>query len=231
MSKHKFAVVTPSKKPQNLIPCLRAVRANEPTAPIVVVDDGLGQQGIDQAMFFEPIEIAGGARPFVFARNVNRGIAAAAMKWPGIEGFVLLNDDALLESPNGFDMLARCCCDGVGIIGATTNVTGQPLQHRRPWLSDGRQVPIRVVPSIAFVCVYIPATTIKLVGLLDERFVEYGWEDNDYCRRVTNAGLLVAVHDCCYVDHSRLTSTFRGRSWDAGKIAAGKKIYDEKWNA
>jgi len=87
------------------------------------------------------------------------------------------------------------------------------------------------------VCVLIPRRTIETVGLLDERFGGltangqriYGWDDNDYCRRVRNAGLKIGIHDGCYVDHGSLKSTFRGDPRAAGDISAGRELYLAKW--
>jgi hypothetical protein len=91
-----------------------------------------------------------------------------------------------------------------GVIGAVTNVTGQPLQQPHG-------IGLREVPHIAFVCVLIPRRTIDQVGLLDERYcLDYGVEDLDYCEACRRAGLKVGVFDHCYVDHGRLKSSFRG---------------------
>lgn len=199
-----FTIVIPSKTASNLIPCLHALRACEPTCPIVIIDDGVEQQGLDQATFFEPIAVIPGRKPFVFARNCNLGIRDAMES--GNDGVVLCNDDCLLESPGGFSLLEQCCKDdpGIGLIGATTNLTGQLLQQRR---NGG----LRIVPHIAFVAVFIPRTTIERIGYLDEDFcLDYGCEDRWMCEQCARAQLKVSVHDDCFVDHSRLKSSFRG---------------------
>ncbi|HEV2169932.1 MAG TPA: hypothetical protein VGR40_03235, partial [Candidatus Binatus sp.] len=67
-------------------------------------------------------------------------------------------------------------------------------------------------------------------GLLDERFANcYGWEDNDYCRRVRESGLKLGIFDDCFVDHSSLHSTFRGMPRAGGDISQGREIYRQKW--
>ncbi len=223
-----YTVIIPSKNPTNLMACLKALRTHEPYCPVVVVDDGLGQECVDQLVFFGPIGIVAGVKPFVFARNVNAGIVFAQSwhPYPYTNGYVILNDDALLESPRGFELLwsARYYKPNIGLIGATTNYTGQPLQHRR---ANGG---LRIVPHIAFVCVYIPRPTIDAVGMLDERYcLDYGCEDADYCEAVTRAGLKIAVHDGCYVDHGKLTSSFRGRPDKAISFAQNYKLLILKW--
>jgi GT2 family glycosyltransferase len=67
-----------------------------------------------------------GAKPFIYARNCNLGIRMA-----GSGAVVLLNDDALLETVGGFTAMQRAgeLHPEFGVIGAVTNVTGQPLQR------------------------------------------------------------------------------------------------------
>jgi len=248
-----FAVIVPTKTASNLIPCLTALRKHEPTCPIVIVDDGLDQQGIDQAKFCQPINIVSGHKPFVYARNVNWGILAADVWFRGWDkkrepptGYVILNDDALLTSPGGVSLLEQVCIEDptIGCIGATTDLTGQPLQRRRfvdlksPKFDDS--VGLRFVEHIAFVCVYIPRRTLEIFSNqalldprftygLDERYTAYGSDDRDFCMQVEAAGLRVAVHDGCFVDHSSLQSTFRGLPTAAGDIWPNHRLLRAKW--
>lgn len=202
-----IVVIIPSKTISNLEPCVLAVHRHEPDALIITVDDGIEWGRVmDRHPVCNLISVVPGERPFIFARNVNIGIRYAMQHGEGHSGFVLLNDDALLESPGGFSLLTRSAQEHpeYGIIGATTNVTGQPLQYRQ-------NIGLREVPHIAFVCVYIPRETIERVGLLDERYcIDYGVDDRDYCEAVRRAGLKVGVHDGCFVDHGSLKSSFRG---------------------
>ena len=215
------SVVIPSKTMDNLLPCMAAVRKHEPAAKIVVIDDGLPFDlincwsrdggGPDIAQL--------GIKPFIFSRNMNLGIKAA-----GDDDVILLNDDALLKTPGGFSALKKLADDesDFGIFAPCTNVTGAPAQRFQG-------VGLREVDNVAFVCVYIPRRTINAVGLLDERFVTYGWDDNDYCRRVKMAGLKIGVYDFTFVDHGSLRSTFRGDPGAAGNIEEGRRIFNEKW--
>jgi GT2 family glycosyltransferase len=164
-----------------------------------------------------------GVQPFIFARNANIGIACA-----GRDDVVLLNDDALLGDHFGLDALEVAAKDHpeYGVIAASTNSSGNPLMLRRRELCLVRESPYR---ALAFVCVYIPRSTLDLVGPLDERFTAYGWEDTDYCRRVKQAGLKLGISDMCFVDHLSLPSAFRGPNGAAGDIEPGRRIYIDKW--
>ena len=220
-----YSVIIPSRTASNLVPCVAAVRKHEPTAEIVLVDDGLNWSETDAGFLCCGVDrtfnltIIDGQKPFVFARNCNLGIRAC-------EGdVVLLNDDAILETPFGFHELeeASHAHPEFGVISAVTNVVGNLAQQPK---DEGLREEPR---TLAFVCVYIPRRTIALVGLLDERFTAYGHDDNDYCRRVRAAGLKLAIFDDCYVDHGSLHSTFRGSPRTAGDIRAGQEIYRAKW--
>lgn len=212
-----FSVIIPSRNASNLATCVMAVRRAEPTSDIVVVDDGIDWS--EAGYLKHRVRVVEGVKPFVFARNMNLGIRACA------GDVVLLNDDAILETAFGFHELeeASKAHPEFGVISAVTNVVGNLAQQPR-------DAGLREEPrTLAFVCVYISRATIDHVGLLDERFSSYGWEDNDYCRRVREAGLKLGIFDDCFVDHSSLHSTFRGLPHAAGDIAAGREIYRAKW--
>lgn len=222
-----MTIIIPSRNAANLVACVRAIRKAGETARIIVIDDGVNWQYVDtlpgSVADRANMEIWVGIKPFSFARNVNIGIRAAEQN-----DVILLNDDALLESPQGFSQLQRSAVNNpeYGIIGAVTNVTGQPLQQRL-----ARSQPcfgLRSVGHIAFVAVLIPRWTLNRIGLLDDRFGSGSYEDRDYCERVTQAGLKVGVHDACYVDHGALTSTFRGAG-GPGYNREAEGIYKAKW--
>jgi O-antigen biosynthesis protein len=224
-----LSVIIPSKTVSNLIPSAEAVWRNEdPRTPIVVVDDGLVPASDDARAAFSrwdrencPVWIHGD-KPFVFARNVNKGIRKA-----GNSDVVLLNDDAMLQTPGGFSLLQRAAAENpeYGVIAATGNNVGNRNQCPQG-------IGLRSDPRIVcFIAVLIPRRTIELVGLLDERFVGYGFEDDDYCLRVRRAGLKIGIHDGCYVDHGSLKSTFRGNPAAPADLSLGMKIFVEKWGA
>jgi GT2 family glycosyltransferase len=214
-----LSVIIPSRMASNLIPCVKALRRHEPDARIVIVDDS-PDRSLRPKPDWMPAVAIDGVRPFIYARNCNLGILATES-----DDVILLNDDALLETAGGFRAIQRTAVPHpeYGVIGAVTNVTGQPLQ--RP-----HGIGLREVPHIAFVCVLIPRRTIDRVGLLDERYcLDYGVEDLDYCEACRRAGLQVGVFDHCYVDHGSLTSSFRGDPANPRSFARNKALFDAKW--
>lgn len=218
-----IAVVIPSKTDSNLVPCMEAVRKHEPEAPMYFIDDGLTLDWLPRLDLMPATGIRG-EKPFVYARNCNIGIRAALAN-PECEGVVLLNDDALLQSPGGFSLLAKAArdCPEIGIVSAVTNIVGNLNQGPK---GIGLRTDDRMV---CFVAIYIPRTTIDRVGLLDERYVGYGLDDDDYSFRVRAAGLKIGIHDGCEVDHASLKSTYRGDPRKPADFGPNLKLFIEKW--
>ncbi len=215
-----LAVVIPSKTASNLDPCLEAIWKHDPTVEPIIVDDGVDWS---QMRNEQVLTVVKGEKPFIFARNVNLGIHAAG-NWQDI---IVCNDDALLETLGGFTEMQRQADQHpeYGIIGATTDITGQPLQFRQHRFGG-----LREVPHFAFICVLIPRRTINRIGLMDERYcLDYGCCDLDYCTAVTQAGLKCAVFDGCFVNHSTLISSFRGAPKTPRSFQLNYGLYKEKW--
>jgi hypothetical protein len=218
--------------------CLCYLRTAGETCREVVVDDT--DSGLPPIAGVERVY---GVKPFVFSRNVNLGIQAA-----GDDDVVILNDDALLETPRGLARLARDAAKHpeYGVIAASCDSCGTPSQVH----CDARYVPdgaggYHVEPMLhdestmlAFICVYIPRWVIDKIGLLDERFGVnaggpgprgYGCDDDDYCWRVRGAGLKLAVENDVVVNHTRLKSTFRADPEHPADVRLHEKVFEDKW--
>ena len=213
-----FSIVIPSAISDNLVICVKAILENDSNVSpnqIIVIDDG-AKEGAYRRL---PIGIqwVTGIKPFIYSRNCNLGIQEAK------GDVILLNDDAILKTKDGLSNLANVA-KYYGIVSAVTNAAGNPKQ--RPQRGSGIRPESTV---LAFVCVCIPKVALDTVGLLDERFTAYGWEDYDYCRRAIESGIQLGIYDGCFVDHMSLISTFRGRAGKGGDIEPGRKIFNEKW--
>jgi GT2 family glycosyltransferase len=218
-----FSVVILSKKAENFVPCAEAIRRCGETCQIILIDDGidlsfLPREDLMPCLGFNMRH----DQPFIFSRNANKGIQLA-----GADDVILLNDDALLETPGGFSALATVAAEHpeFGVISAVTNNVGNPAQ--RPQGGTALRGEAR---TVAFVCVYIPRTTIERVGFLDERYcLDYGVEDNDYCEATRQAGLKLGIFDGCYVDHSKLKSTYRGDPSRPARSVRNLELFEKKW--
>lgn len=168
-----------------------------------------------------------GAKPFVFAKAINMGIRAA-----GEDSVICLNDDALLKTPGGFSAMWKAAQEHpeFGIISPAMNNVGNTWQWQHPFDPAN---PLRFEPrTLCFVCVLIPRRTIDLVGLMDERYVGYGMDDDDACLTVRRAGLKLGIFDGAFVDHHSLTSSFRAPSptnSSPGDFRPNMRLFIEKW--
>lgn len=214
-----LSAIIPSKTASNFLACAEAIRRHEPKARIILIDDGVEMQA-DAAKDLQPMMSYKGWKPFNFSRNVNQGIALS-----GRDDVVVMNDDAVLQTPGGLSTMQAAAEEHstIGIIGSTCNNIGNVNQFPK---GVGLREELRMV---CFVCVLIPRRTVNAVGLLDERFVHYGCEDDDYCLRIRNAGLRVFIHDGCFVDHQSLPSSFRGPAGAGGDYMPNLQIFKEKW--
>ena len=239
----KFSVIVPSKTVRNATASISAVRQHEPDAEVLLAW-AAHPAGLIPTTFHET-RMRVVAEPFVFARNVNIGIkdllhkstCANHLSWghypcncdgsPDSDwaGVVILNDDAILQTPGGFSLLAQATRENpeYGIISAVTNCVGNRAQMPRG-------IGLREEPRmVCFVCVYIPRTTIEKVGLLDERFVGYGLDDDDYCLRIRKTGLKIGIHDGCFVDHLSLKSSYRGDPTTPSDFRPNLELFKQKW--
>ena len=84
--------------------------------------------------------------------------------------------------------------------------------------------------SAPYYAVHIPYMVLKTVGLFDERYFPYGWEDTDYTTRAYLEGIPIFVNSNSYVLHFYGKSTWNK---DGHGITEGDKhcakLYIDKW--
>jgi GT2 family glycosyltransferase len=224
-----LSVIIPSKNADNLRVCLAAVRKYDPSVRIVVVDDS-ECIAVPRVCHEYETDWESGDRPFGFARNCNIGIrsapAGASLDALSTDDIILLNDDALLETPGGFTAMHHAARSRpeFGIVSAAVIGPSNSYEHAPRDGAGIRETKGRTIP---FVCVLIRREVLDCVGPLEERFAGvYGGEDDDYSFRVRQAGLKLGIFDGCVVNHGKLQSTFRpdGRGLPIGET---KKRFKE----
>jgi glycosyltransferase involved in cell wall biosynthesis len=238
-----FSIIIPSKNISNLQACVACICAAHETARIIIVDDFafdatatfLQDVGDKPEQLSECTWIKG-VKPFVFARNINLGIAAA-----GDDDVILLNDDALLKTHLGFSWLAASANDSpeYGILAAAVDgACGCEEQKVQP----GTRVRPVKHHTVVFIAVYIRREVLTAMmstpgrvahantWWLDERYEGYGYDDDDMCERVRQLGLKLGVFDGCIVDHGSLPSSYRGTgSASSTDLAPNRARFIEKW--
>ena len=176
----------------------------------------------------------------------NRGFAAAnnqALREIDGDYIVLLNNDTIVPAGSLGTLIRHLHRDKtLGLVGPVTNGVGNEARVRADyrntddlaaWASgwmrehDGE---LFEIPMLAMFCVAMRRETFERVGVLDERFGVGMFEDDDYARRVRDAGYRVACAHDSYVHHwqgaaiNRMPNDEYQRLFDRNRRA-----YEEKW--
>jgi GT2 family glycosyltransferase len=216
-----YSVVILSKDAGNLVPCVRSILEMEPVLArerIIVVDDGARNEAESE---LPGVRWVTGAKPFNFARNANLGVMHADES-----SVILLNDDTRLLTPYGFTRLSQIVTANpeYGIVSAAiTGAVGNTRQE--PQNAESIREEDR---TVCFIAAYITRRVFNEVGMLDERFTDYGFDDDDMCLRARLAWFRLGIFDGCIVEHGVLPSTFR--SSGPRPLDYNMRLFESKWN-
>lgn len=218
-----WSVVIPSAWAGNLVGAVESVLEKHPginPSRILVVDDGARREA--EGRLPKGVIWVDGAKPFIFARNMNLG---ARICEP--DDLILMGDDVRVTSERCFDRLAARAREHPDLAVVSPGVAGFIGCHRQKHTpSAGFQFEPE---ALAFVCVYIPRGHWNRIGELDDRFVGYGCEDSDYCRRVLANGLRLGIDHDAVVEHGSTPSTFRSKPDVEQLLSENRARLRKKW--
>jgi GT2 family glycosyltransferase len=217
-------IIVPSKHNDIFQDCRASLDKFAPSTPKILVRDGHDIAGMAvQAPFnWRTVQAP---EPFIYARNINLGIKACE------DDVFLCNDDVqfvdnftigrlqfLMQSHPEVGILSPRILGGVGNV----------LQSM--WRGELVESSAR----LAFVAVMIRRSVIDKVGLLDEQFTGYGFDDTDYCLRTQRAGFKLAIAGQVVVTHGHgkqnASSSYRREPNFLKLIKEGEDIYARKWS-
>lgn len=226
------------------IACLRSLEENSewPKLEVIVVDNA----SCDGTQDYLATWAAEGERRKVVLNESNRGFAAANNQGLALASgdyLVLLNNDTVVTRGWLRGLVNHLRKDpDIGLVGPVTNNIGNEARieseygdmesmHAFARRHTSRHLGVVFpIATLAFFCVAMPRSTYLRVGALDEAFGKGFFEDDDYCRRVEQAGLRCVCAEDVFVHH-RLSASF-----DALKAAEkralferNKAIYEHKW--
>lgn len=210
-----WSVIIPSCTDAKVLDCVASLIETHPDIrcdQIVIVDDGLSWR---TRVKLRGVTWVKGKRPFVFARAINMGAAAI----DPASDLVILGDDVRFETPHALDRLAAAVDGSAAIAPEVVGVCGQPAQRA------GTFTP--TADWLAFICAYIPRRAWDAVGPLDERFVGYGYDDVDWCKRAQEYRHLRVAHEVRVV-HTQESSYRNREDWKA-RYEENRVIFEEKW--
>jgi GT2 family glycosyltransferase len=223
---------------------LESLIANTDAVPyeIVVVDNG-SSDGTDEYL---RVLSARNRQLRVVRNDENRGFPAASNQGLAAaqgEILVLLNNDTIVPTGWLSGLAAHLADPTVGLVGPVTNRCGNEAEvkttydnygdllayaEERRQNSAGRRFDIRV--AVMF-CAALRRNVLAAVGQLDERFEIGMFEDDDYARRVRQAGWRVVCAEDVFVHHF-------GEATLGALVASGRyrhvfeqnrRRFEEKW--
>ncbi|QNU15387.1 glycosyltransferase [Thermomonas sp. XSG] len=173
-----------------------------------------------------------------FAGGNNVGLAAATGEY-----LVILNNDTFV-TPGWVSTLVRHFRSdpSLGVLGPVTNNIGNEARIEIGYTDmaqmldasgdyTARHAGLRLpLQTAAFFCVMLPRRVYEAVGGLDEAFGIGMFEDDDYCRRVEQAGWTVACAEDVFVHH-HLSASFDQIKQERRQqmFEQNKAIYEAKW--
>jgi len=224
--------------------CLQSVLHNtvEPRYELVVVDNGAPEES---SRYVDSLVTANGAIR-VIRNETNRGFAAAVNQ--GVDAarghkIVLLNDDTIVP-PGWLKTLSDRLDDPkVGAVGPVTNRSEDAAEIPAAYRTYGEFLEFagrrsrryrggsRKVGSLTMFCFGFRKPTYNRVGPLDEGYGLGLFEDDDYCRVLTEAGYQLVTAEDVVVHH------FGGSSFGSlvptGEYArlfeSNKARFESKW--
>lgn len=191
-----YGIVIPNHYPHLAEQFISSIRATHKQMPdVVVVRDR------HDATFGEGIKVIDGIEPFIFARNANIGIQYFASR-----NVFLCNDDLECVIDDFFPKMAKiasrypkCGIFSPLVMGGIGNEMQQYYRKDEMWA--GKPSEVAVMSTMHFPCVMVMRRMIHRIGLMDESFAGYGWDDIDYCIRAIRAGFDTMITQQLYIKH------------------------------
>lgn len=214
-----FSVVIPSDSEDSLSisgPSVMTAHPGMNPEDVIVVSKRLSRENVRDGL--KAFTYVQDDTPFCFSRRVNLGAAAA-----GCRDVVIMGDDVEVVTQNAFRTMA---------VDAPFRIIAASVRGRvGPWWQREGERHL-VAPFVSFVCIYLPRPVYEIVGLLDESFPGYGYEDTDYCLRAASKGILSGVLGEVVVEHncripSAFVTTFPGELGEMERAA--KEAFQRKW--
>ncbi len=172
-----------------------------------------------------------------FSAGNNVGLRAARGEY-----LILINNDTFVTRGWVRDLIRPLQRDPkIGLVGPLTNNIGNEQKIRLIYnsMTEMEKLARRFtrsrlrrtypVKNLAFFCVAIRRALLDEVGFLDEVYGLGFYEDDDYCRQVTNKGYGIVIADDVFVHH-HLAVSFQTLGAKAGEqMARNRAIFEERW--
>lgn len=224
--------------------CLNSVieRSQYSNLEIVVVDNASTDGTIDYLAEFQrrhsTVKVIFNRYNVGFAAGNNLGLAAATGEY-----LVLLNNDTVVTEGWILTLLHHLSDHPeIGLLGAVTNNIGNEAQIKIDYAGlDEMPKSARAytlthlgellfLRTVAFFCVMMPRRTYTLCGPISEEYGTGFFEDDDYCRKVEEAGLKIACAEDVFIHHHLSASFNKMRKNERQALFdRNRAIYEKRW--
>lgn len=173
---------------------------------LVIGDNGISEKirkCFPREAIFVPIQ-----EPFIFAKAINDCVDACHTS----HDILIMNDDTIVETPNFIPEMeiALSMATGYGILSPVITGGGAGNEDQMRPLSPDNYDLFETHKIICFIAALIRREAWSRVGIMDEQFTGYGFEDTDYNRRVVEAGWKLGVTGAARVWHES-SGTYRAK--------------------
>lgn len=213
-----------------------------PNYEVIIVDNGSDSSVV---AYLQQIERMTDSVKVIYNAE-NRGFAAANNQGLNMakdsDFFVLLNNDTAVTPGWLSRLIFYARRQEVGLVGPVTNFIGNEARIQTQYrdLDEMVRFARRIYSSrepeyfdcdvLAMFCVAFRKEVIEQVGLLDERFGIGMFEDDDYAKRVRQAGYRVICAEDVFVHHFGSVSLSRLDERQYRELFELNRLkYEEKW--
>lgn len=208
--------------------CVQEVRrcATVPTETIIVDNGSEPDQSLLMEHYIQPSQYLRSDEMLGYPAAVNVGLASAR------GDFVLLVNNDAWPIDEGWDrelLSVFGIMPGVEIVSPVCNFVKEQAQYCAGPHELGYG--LLEVQTLNFVAVVMRRSLPERIGPLDERFGLGNYEDDDYCRRVRQAGGALAVLRSCFVWHAGHQTMRSVPGGLARLIGRNRELYRQKWGS
>ena len=222
--------------------CLKSISANTKDPHEIIVVDNNSSDGTRE--FLVNWEKESSNHRILFS-DTNVGFSAGnnlGLQLVKSPYSVLLNNDTQV-TPGWLTALIRVLESdtSIGLVGPATDNSGNEscidisgsegndYSSTSSYFFTKNPVVFYESKSVAFFCAAFASSLLETVGYLDESFGIGFFEDDDYCNRVSGAGLKVGITFTSFVHH-HMSASFNALGDEKIKLfERNKKIYESKW--
>jgi hypothetical protein len=222
-------ILIPSRRDEFLDCLLNSMKLSQKDSlyQVIVGDNGLSTNLKSKWNMCTFINIP---KPFIFSQAINRMARSNPLKWD----YFILNDDTEITTERWLEKLdffvSKLLTITNGIVSMKIDGRGgSPEQEQLRLFNEIKET----ANSICFIATLITREAWNIIGELDERFIGYGHEDDDYCVRGWHKGIRCCVTNAITIKHGKepgigTAAELFGNNWES-MFDLNANRFSDKW--